>query len=566
MDRIRMTLALACLGAAFAAGLWFSGVLVLRLLGIDDAAAGWTTYLQYLRAIGHPEVAPHAGRIRLAGGVGMGLPLLAASVPMVALLRPARRATHGRARFANAFELARRGLFTRSGHGIVVGRWCGRLLRLEGQQSVVLAAPTRSGKGVGVVVPNLLDYRGSVVVLDIKQENFALTSGWRQAQGQSVYLFNPFAEDRRTHRWNPLSYVSTEPLQRVSDLQGIANLLYPDAGAEQKFWTSQARSAFMAFALYLFDHYEAQRRDGMPEELQLFPTLGHVFRLSSSEGVPPRQHLQDLASRPFLGEHARRAFGNLLSQAEETFASILGSFREPLNPWIDPVLDAATSGNDFLLDDLRRRPMSIYVGVQPHRLAEARPLLNLFFSQLINLNTRVLPQDDPSLRQQCLLLMDEFTALGRIDIITTAMAYMAGYNLRLLPVIQSMAQLDAVYGKDVARAIVTNHAMQVVFAPREQQDANEYSEMLGYTTLRRRNLTRGRRRRDVSRSESEERRALMLPQELKAMGPRREILFCEGMAHPVRCSKIRYYAERRYRSRLMPAAMVPTVSPSLTMP
>lgn len=560
-----MTLALACLGAALAAGIWLSGVLVLKLLGLDDGPVGWATYPGYLRAIGHPEVAPHAARIRLAGGLGMGLPLLLASVPAFMLLRPARRSMHGRARFANAFDLMRRGLFTRSGHGIIVGRWCGRLLRLGGQQSVLLAAPTRSGKGVGVVVPNLLDYRGSVVVLDIKQENFALTSGWRAAQGQAVYLFNPFAEDRRTHRWNPLSYVSTESLQRVSDLQGIANLLYPDAGAEQKFWTSQARNAFVAFALYLFDHYEAQRRDGVPEELQLFPTIGHVFRLSSAEGVPARQHLQDLSGRPFVGEHARRAFGNLLSQAEETFASILGSFREPLNPWIDPLLDAATSGNDFLLDDLRRRPMTIYVGVQPHRLAEARPLLNLFFSQLINLNTRILPQDDPTLRHQCLLLMDEFTALGRIDIIATAMAYMAGYNLRLLPVVQSMAQLDAVYGKDVARAIVTNHALQVVFAPREQQDANDYSEMLGYTTLRRRNLTRGRRRRDLSRSESEERRALMLPQELKAMGPKREILFCEGLAHPVRASKIRYYAERRYRARLLPPATVQPLSTSLTM-
>ena len=552
-----MMLALACLCAALAAGLWCSGVLVLELLGVGDTAAGWTTYYRYLRAIGHPEVAPYAGRIRLAGGLGMGLPLLLAAVPVFLLLRRPRRSLHGNARFANAFEIVRRGLFTRSGHGIVVGRWCGRLLRLDGQQSVLLAAPTRSDKGVGVVVPNLLDYRGSVVVLDIKQENFALTSGWRAAQGQAVYLFNPFAEDRRTHRWNPLSYVSTEAQQRVSDLQGIANLLYPDAGVEQKFWTSQARSAFMAFALYLFDQYEAQRRDGVPEALQLFPTLGRVFRLSSPEGVGARQHLQDLASRPFVGEQARRAFGNLLSQAEETFASILGSFREPLNPWIDPMLDAATSGNDFLLDELRRRPMSIYVGVQPHRLAEARPLLNLFFSQLIQLNTRVLPQDDPALRQQCLLLMDEFTALGRIDIIATAMAYMAGYNLRLLPVIQSMAQLDAVYGKEVARAIVTNHAMQVVFAPREQQDANDYSEMLGYTTLRRRSLTRGRRRRDLSRSESEERRALMLPQELKAMGPKREIVFCEGLAQPVRCRKIRYYAEGRYRARLLPAVVVP---------
>ena len=552
MDRIRKTLALACLCAALAAGLWFSGGITLRLLGIEGVATGWRTYPDYLRALGHPALAPYAGRIRLAGGLGFGLPLLVAAVPAYLLLRPGRRSLHGRARFANLVEIARHGLFTDSGHGIVVGRHSGRLLRFAGQQSVLLAAPTRSGKGVGIVVPNLLDYLGSVVVLDIKQENFALTSGWRAAQGQAVYLFNPFAEDRRTHRWNPLSYVSTAPLQRVSELQGIANLLYPDAGAEQKFWTSQARNGFLAFALYLFDHYEAQRREGVPEALHLFPTLGRVYRLSSAEGVPARQHLQDLAARPFLGEHARRAFGNLLSQADETFASILGSFREPLNPWIDPVLDAATSGNDFLLDELRRRPMTLYVGVPPHRLAEARPLLNLFFSQLINLNTRVLPQDDPSLRQQCLLLMDEFTALGRIDIIATAMGYMAGYNLRLLPVIQSMAQLDAVYGKDVARALATNHAMQVVFAPREQQDANDYSEMLGYTTLRRRSLTRGRTRRELSRSESEERRALMLPQELKAMDSRQEIVFCEGLAHPVRCRKIRYFDERRYRARLLP--------------
>src|SRR5690606_28047378 len=148
-------------------------------------------------------------------------------------------------------------------------------------------------------------------VLDIKQENFARTSGWRAAQGQAVYLFNPFGEDRRTHRWNPRSYVSTAPLQRPSDLQGIANLLLPEAWAEPRFWTSQARTAFLPSALYLSDSSEARRRDGWPEGLQLFATFGHVFRLSSSEGAPARQHLQDLAARRFVGERARRAFGKL---------------------------------------------------------------------------------------------------------------------------------------------------------------------------------------------------------------------------------------------------------------
>ena len=157
----------------------------------------------------------------------------------------------------------------------------------------------------------------------------------------------------------------------------------------------------------------------------------------------------------------------------ETFASIMGTFKEPLNAFINPVLDAATSANDFLLTDVRKRKMTIYIGIQPNKLAEARLIVNLFFSQLINQNTRELPQNNDELRHQCLLLMDEFTSIGKVEIISTAIAYMAGYNIRLLPIIQSMAQLDAVYGKDVSRTMITNHALQIVYAPREQQDATD---------------------------------------------------------------------------------------------
>ena len=124
---------------------------------------------------------------------------------------------------------------------------------------------------------------------------------------------------------------------------------------------------------------------------------------------------------------------------------------------------------------------------------------------------------------------------------------MAGYNMRLLPIIQSMAQLDATYGKEVARTLITNHALQIIYAPREQQDANDYSDMLGYTTVRKQNVTRGR---ETSRSESEERRALMLPQELKAMGPDTEVFLYEGIPHPVKCDKIRYYQDSYFTRRL----------------
>ncbi|CTP83779.1 type IV secretory system conjugative DNA transfer family protein [Xanthomonas translucens pv. phlei] len=538
------------------AGYFLSGYLVLLLLKLDTRLFGLRTYYEYVHAIGLPQVAPYVGKIKWAGYLGFGLPGLLCLLMLVLMFKPPKQALHGDARFAGAADLAKHGLFKHSGNGIVVGKFRGKLVRLSGQQFVILAAPTRSGKGVGVVIPNLLEYQESVVVLDIKQENFDLTSGWRASQGQEVFLFNPFAEDRRTHRWNPLSYVSDDPAFRVSDLMSIAAMLYPDGSDDQKFWVSQARNAFMAFALYLFENWDDERNIGFPGG-QGTPTLGAIYRLSSGDGSDLKKYLQSLSQRRFLSGNAKSAFSNMLSQAEETFASILGTLKEPLNAWINPVLDAATSDNDFLLTDLRKKKMTIYIGIQPNKLAESRLIINLFFSQIINLNTKELPKSNPALKYQCLLLMDEFTAIGKVDIIASAVSYMAGYNVRLLPIIQSMAQLDATYGKDVSRTIITNHALQILYAPREQQDANDYSEMLGYTTFRKKNITRGK---DVTRSVSEERRALMLPQELKAMGNHHEVFLYEGIPHPVKCDKIMYYKDRHFTARLKPKVDVSMLS------
>lgn len=547
-----------CLLAALVLGFVFSGWLTLKFLGLGTTPLQWNTYYTYLQAMELPQVQPYLGRIRVAGIIGFGLPLLLVLGVGYLMLRGKGQQLHGDARFANAGDLSSAGLFKKEKTGIVVGKFGGKLVRLGGQQFVILAAPTRSGKGVGVVIPNLLDYQESMVVLDIKQENFDLTSGWRASQGQKVFLFNPFAEDRRTHRWNPLTYVSADPAFRVSDLMAIAAMLYPDGSDDQKFWVSQARNAFMAFALYLFENRDDEVALGFPGGQA--PTLGAIYRLSSGDGTDLRKFFQQLAQRPFLSDKSKQAFANLLSQADETFASIMGTFKEPLNAWINPVLDAATSADDFDLTELRKQKMTIYIGIQPNKLAESRLIINLFFSQIINLNTRELPQANPALKHQVLLLMDEFTAIGRVDIIASAVSYMAGYNVRLLPIIQSMAQLDATYGKDVSRTIITNHALQILYAPREQQDANDYSEMLGYTTIRKRNKSRSNgQSTSVTTSHSEERRALMLPQELKAMGNDTEVFLYEGIPHPVKCDKIRYYKDRYFTSRLLPKIDVPMI-------
>ncbi|WP_266157206.1 type IV secretory system conjugative DNA transfer family protein [Dyella silvatica] len=547
--------------AVLVAGEYLSGFLTLLFLKVGTSQIQWDTYWSYLRSMDLPQVQPYLGRIKAAGYIGFGLPLIAWLIVMYFMARQKKPSIHGDARFAKSGDLSKLGMFKSSNNGILVGKFHGNLVRLSGQQFVILAAPTRSGKGVGVVIPNLLDYQESTVVLDIKQENFELTSGWRASQGQEIYLFNPFAEDRRSHRWNPLSYVSKDPAFRVSDLMSIAAMLYPDGSDDQKFWVSQARNAFMAFTLYLFEKWDDDEKKNIPLKLRVKPTLGAVYRLSSGDGTDLKQLYQMLAQQPFLSGTAQSAFSNLLSQANETFASILGTFKEPLNAWINPVLDAATSDDDFLLTDVRKKKMTIYIGIQPNKLAESRLIVNLFFSQLINLNTKELPQNNPALKYQCLLLMDEFTSIGKVEIIATAVSYMAGYNIRLLPIIQSMAQLDATYGKDVSRTLVTNHALQIVYAPREQQDANDYSDMLGYTTVRKENITRGGGSRgDVSRSQSEERRALMLPQELKAMGNDKEVFLYEGIAFPVMCEKIRYYQDKYFTSRLLPKVNVATLT------
>jgi type IV secretion system protein VirD4 len=553
LDRKRVGFALVVTVLALAAGIYLSGFLVLLFLKLNTGSTGLDTYYTYVKALDVPQVRPYVGKIKVAGYVGFGLPLLAWVALLVLVLKPQKKSLHGDARFANGGDLASKGMFKQSDTGIIVGRYNGKLVRLPGQQFVILAAPTRSGKGVGIVIPNLLDYNESVVVLDIKQENFEITSGWRASQGQEIYLFNPFAEDRRTHRWNPLTYVSSDPAFRVSDLMSIAAMLYPDGADDQKFWVSQARNAFMAFSLYLFENWDDMKNMGFPGA-NIAPTLGAIYRLSSGDGTDLKPYLKALATKPFLSGNARSAFANMLSQADETFASIMGTFKEPLNAWINPILDAATSADDFLLTDVRKKKMTIYIGIQPNKLAESRLIINLFFSQVINLNTKELPKGNPQLKYQCLLLMDEFTSIGKVDIIASAVAYMAGYNIRLLPIIQSMAQMDATYGKDVARTIITNHALQIIYAPREQQDANDYSDMLGYTTVRKQNLTRGR---EFSRNESEERRALMLPQELKAMGYDKEVFLYEGIPHPVMCDKIKYFKDRYFTSRLLAKIGIP---------
>jgi type IV secretion system protein VirD4 len=551
--RTKASVAMAGLLLAIVAGAYLSGWLTYLLLRVNGPLTV-LTYWNYHQALALPAYQPFATRIHLAGGIGFGIFTLGWLGALYLLFRPKKRATHGDAHFARDGEIARSKLINNHPCGVIVGKHRDRFLRLVGPFHILLAAVTRAGKGVSFVMPNLLHYEGSLVMVDMKQEGHDVSSKCRSLWGP-VYLFNPFADDLRTHRWNPFAYVRTEALHRTSDIQAIAQCLYKVARGQDPFWTNTARATFVAAASLLFDVWQHTQQAGANEETP-YPTLGGVYRLLSGDGNDLRAYLKSRLAKPDVCEETRTNFGNITSLPEQTFASVIGCAQAPLLIFASQILDKATSGNDFDLRTLRRQRQTIHVGVTPNKLGEASGVLNLFFEQAIKLNTDATPQKDPTVKYECLFLLDEFTALGRIDAVVNDLTHLAGYNIRLACVIQSLSQLDDVYGPDKARTITSNLTCRVIYTPGEQRDANEYSEMLGNTTERKRQRTRTSGG-QVSYTDIEECRPLMLPQELKELDVRKEIVFIRGFAHPIMCDKIRYYEDKDCKPRLLGAVEVP---------
>ncbi|PKO47120.1 MAG: type IV secretion protein [Betaproteobacteria bacterium HGW-Betaproteobacteria-22] len=468
------------------------------------------------------------------------------SVPVLALLAsPNKRKLFGEARFAKRADIQKAGLL--GDKGIIVGQLGSRYLMFGGQQHAIISAPTRSGKGVGIVIPNLLNWPESVVVLDIKQENWDVTSGYRKKHGQACFLFNPAAADYRTHRYNPLAYISSDPNFRIDDVQKIANMLFPDVQGTDVIWTATPRSLFLGIVLYLAE---------TPEKPL---TLGQVVRETLKDGDGSQYFATTINARAAAGSPLSnacvRALNSYISiSAENTRAGIMTSFRSRLELWLNPLVDAATSANDFDLRDVRKKKMSVYLGVTPDNLERMAPLLNLFFQQLIDLNTRELPNQNKQIKYSCLLLMDEFTAIGKIGILSKGISYIAGYGLRMLPIIQSPAQLVDVYGADAAQTFTTNHALNIIFPPKasETQTAKDISEWLGYETVKSVSQSRSRRlfkQDNDSNSTSEQQRALMLPQEITSLGQRRELIIMENVP-PILADKVIYFKDTVFVDRL----------------
>lgn len=476
-------------------------------------------------------------------GAGMVVGIVVAGL-MLWWLAKRQPPLHGAARFARESEIRRAGFRARD--GIVLGKRGGRFLTFGGSEHCIVEAPTRSGKGVGIVIPNLLSWQESVVVLDVKRENWDATAGFRKKYGQAVYLFNPTDPEGRTARYNPLGYIDrTDPDQVVIELQKIATMLFVPPERGEPFWTDSARTAFVGVGAYL------------AVADQPF-TIGSIYRLMTTGDTRGffRRVLDDRSVD--LSQGCRNALADFTSGADNTFAGIVQTVTSKLSLWLNPRVDAATEESDFDLRDLRSKRMSIYLGVSPDELDRVAPLYNLLFQQLIDLNVRDLP--DAATPLKILVILDEFARIGRAQVIASAFSYVAGYGIRLLPVIQSRSQLRAVYGEHIANEIVANCGVEVAFTPKELRVANELSERIGYVGQESvtRSLTIHGILANRSKSMSDQRRALLLPQELMQF-PDGELLLLRGGIPPIHGDKIRFYADAHFRTRIHPAPEIQSI-------
>lgn len=541
-----------------------------------------TIYLYHKKYGTLPKVAT-----AIKGSIGAGFVawLLMNVLIFVALFAPKKRELHGSARFANDMEIRKTGFLPTpvqekklknkfpSEPPVIIGKYKGKFLQFYGNEFISIGAPTRSGKGVSIVIPNLLTYPDSIVVLDIKMENWLLTAGFR-AKYQDVFLFAPKSEDGCSHRYNPLDYIDRDDTKRMADVQNIANIFYPADDPKDAFWQNQAQRIFTGLVLYMME--TPNRPCSMAELIKLStPTsmplhewIPTIIKERENTPIVIDNATGHTEVRPLSVECIEAMMAYVNVDADNTRSSILATLMSPLNVFTDPSVATATSHSDFRLDDVRKKKMTIYVGIQPNELSRFSKLLNVFFSQLININTRVLPEHDERLKHQCLVLLDEFTSLGRVDIIQKSIAYIAGYNVRLMPIFQSISQVEDAYGRDGANAIMSNIACQVEFTPTTIEQAEYLSKRLGTETVKGKSVSRNRGKGGGgSVSVSDQSRALMLPQELMEMGDSEQIVIFRRLK-AIKCEKAFYYSNpqvfaSRMQSLSRPAKGLPIPKNSL---
>ena len=451
--------------------------------------------------------------------------------------------TYGSARWADPPEIRKAGLNNPT--GVFLGFKDRDYLRHDGPEHVMAFAPTRSGKGVGLVVPTLLSWPASAVIHDIKGENWQLTAGWR-ARFSHCLLFNP--TDPRSAAYNPLLEVR-RGAHEVRDVQNVADMLVDPEGALERrnHWEKTSHSLLVGTILHLL---YAECDKSLPGVANFLSDPACPFE-ATLRRMMTTKHLGDVP-HPVVASAARE----VLNKSENERSGVLSTAMSFLGLYRDPTVAKVTSRCDWRIADLisADHPVSLYLVIPPSDISRTKPLIRLILNQIGRRLTESLDGSDGIARRHRLLMMlDEFPALGRLDFFESALAFMAGYGLRAFLIAQSLNQIDKAYGPN--HSILDNCHVRITFATNDERTAKRISEMLGTATeLRAQRNYAGHRLAPwlghlmVSRQETA--RPLLTPGEIMQLPPDDAVIMASGHP-PIRAKKLRYYQDTNFKRRVL---------------
>jgi len=489
-----------------------------------------------------PKVFDIGGAI--AGGNGLLAVVVAIGMSIWRSRQSKLVTTYGSARWADAKEIRKAGLTGPA--GVFLGLHDGQYLRHEGPEHVLAFAPTRSGKGVGLVVPTLLSWPASAVVHDIKGENWQITAGWRSRFSHCL-LFIP--TDAKSAAYNPLLEVR-RGAHEVRDVQNIADILVDPEGALEKrnHWEKTSHALLVGAILHVLYAGEDKTLRGVANFLS-DPACPFEVTLHRMMGT---RHLGN-TTHPVVASAARE----VLNKSDNERSGVLSTAMSFLGLYRDPTVAEVTSRCDWRIADLisAEHPVSLYLVVPPSDISRTKPLIRLILNQIGRRLTESLDGSDGVARKHRLLLMlDEFPALGRLDFFESALAFMAGYGLRAFLISQSLNQIDKAYGQN--HSILDNCHVRVTFATNDERTAKRISETLGTATeLRAQRNYAGHRLAPwlghlmVSRQETA--RPLLTPGEVMQLPADQSVVMVSGHA-PIKARKLRYYADANFKRRVLP--------------
>ena len=506
-----------------------------------------------------PEVFDVGGAI--AGGSGLASVGVAVGMSVWRSRQSRLVTTYGTARWATVDDVRQAGLNRPA--GVFLGQHGLQYLRHDGPEHVLAFAPTRSGKGIGLVVPTLLSWSGSAVIHDIKGENWHLTAGWRSRFSHCL-LFNP--TDARSAAYNPLLEVRRGE-HEVRDVQNIADILVDPEGALERrnHWEKTSHALLVGAILHILYAGEDKTLRGVANFLS-DPACSFEVTLHRMMSTPHLANEQGGGPHPVVASAARE----VLNKSENERSGVLSTAMSFLGLYRDPTVAEVTSRCDWRIADLisTAHPVSLYLVVPPSDISRTKPLIRLILNQIGRRLTESLDGSDGIARRHKLLLMlDEFPALGRLDFFETALAFMAGYGIRSFLIAQSLNQIDKAYVQN--HSILDNCHVRVTFATNDERTARRISETLGTATeLRVQRNYAGHRLAPwlghVMVSRQETARPLLTPGEVMQL-PSDEAVVMVSSVPPVKARKLRYYADANFQRRVLPPPVL-TAGPYLDAP